>query len=157
MNIPLSICFSPIFHRFSARMHANVDKRASFVNKGCKSGGPHEPSCSWLSNNQFTHSGKKGSFPEFGEGTIATQAVSYDETERSTLLNNFIILCLVPSKLCLNTEQHYDFIDIFDSKITDSGDELTKTAVFTSAVPIALGMLEAACGNRSFPNFYIFL
>jgi hypothetical protein len=31
---------------------------------------------------------------------------------------------------------------------------ITKTEVFTSAVPFDLGMVEAACGIRSFPNYF---
>lgn len=34
------------------------------------------------------------------------------------------------------------------------GDNLTKTGVLTSAVPFDLGMVEAACGIISFPNYF---
>lgn len=101
-DIPLLICSRPTFQRFSARTLAKVDKIASLMNKGSRWERPHDPSQSWLSSNQFKHSGKKGFCEEFREGTIATQAVSYEETESSTLWNSFLILSLVPPKLCKN-------------------------------------------------------
>lgn len=95
--IPLFIWFSPMPHRFKARTHANVDDRASLTNKGWRWGRPQEPSLSWLSTIHFAHSGKRGTLEEFGDGTIATQAVSYEETESSILSNIFWTLSLVPS------------------------------------------------------------
>lgn len=95
--IPLSLCFSPTPQRLSARTQAKVVERASLTNMGWGHGRPHEPSWDWFSNNQLTHSGKQGACGEFSRGTIATQAVSYEDTESSTLSNIFLILSLVAS------------------------------------------------------------
>ena len=106
-KVPLFILSSPIPHCFNARIHAKVDNSESFNNNAWRLGSPHEPSTSWLSSNQFKHWGKNGAWGDVEEGIIATKAVSYDETESSTLLNMFLILSLESSKHYNNKNDIY--------------------------------------------------
>lgn len=63
------------------------------------------------------HSGKRGLLRELGEGTIATHAVSYAETESSTLSNNFLILSFVSSKRCKSKKSNVVFVWLKDYKL----------------------------------------
>ena len=126
-ELPLFICSSPTPYCFSGRIRAKVDKRAILTKKGSQFGRPHEPSWSWLSNNQFTHWRKKGACGEFGQGTIAIQAVSYEETNSSTSSNFFKILCFVPSMPCIKKIEI--FIDAIDWYTRIEGNNLTECRV----------------------------
>lgn len=109
-ELPLTICLSPTPHCLRARTDANVDNRASFINKWLRSGRPQEPSNNWLFNNQFTHWGNRAAWGELVQGTIATQAVSYGDTESSTLSNIFLICSLLPWKsYMIEIDFHFSF------------------------------------------------
>lgn len=97
---PLFICLSPAPHFFNARILARVDDNTSFLRDWWSwLSSPQDPSSCWFSNNHFTHCGNSGELWELGDGTIATQLVSYAETEISTFSNVFLIFSFVCSKL----------------------------------------------------------
>lgn len=129
MTIPLFICASPLPHCFSASTHARVEERVSLTNKGWWFWRPHDPLLSWFSSIQFRHLGKHGTCLEVGDGTMATQAVSYAEMEMSTCSNNLLTFLLLPSK---SWNHHFFFITIQYSTERWEQDTLTKLWTGTS-------------------------
>jgi hypothetical protein len=80
MFIPFLMCSSPMFHVFNARMHANVEETASLPSEhGSRWPSPQEPSLCWFCSIHSTNRGKCGAWVAPFAGTIATQAVSYDD------------------------------------------------------------------------------
>jgi hypothetical protein len=97
--IPFQMFSLPIFHLFSARTHANVDKRTLLLTEESNWLIPHDPSSCWFCSIHSTHWGKHGVWSEPRNGTIETHAVSYGDGGNSTCRSRFLIL-LSSSFIC---------------------------------------------------------